>query len=81
MTSKKSGKIAFIRVSADLVSNKSALEMLRGAFPDHHIETIDVFPDLVRRREIWNVVHCLRFYGIEILMGHKQLSISLMRTP
>lgn len=75
-------KIAFFKHGDFSSINAQVLGILNENFPDSHIEVIDVFSDLVSKKDILNFFHCLKEYGTDIFLGKRSISTATyLRTP
>jgi len=76
-------KILFVRVFASAPIGISVAEMLRTAFPEYTVETINVTSLLKRRPDILlvNIWHMLRIYSRDLLAGYIKLRGAFLATP
>mgnify|MGYP000229529810 CR=1 FL=1 len=80
MSSKQ--EIAFIKHGDFSSINAKVLGILNRNFPDAHIEIIDIFSDLLSKKDVSNLYYCLKEYGIDILLGKRSVSTATyLRTP
>ena len=75
-SSAKIQKIAFIKHGNFSYINDSVLEILTANFPNFQIEVIDVFSDLISKKDLVILVNCLKEYGKDILIGKKKISLA-----
>lgn len=73
-SSAKIPKVAFIKHGKFSYTNDSVLEILTTNFPNFQIEVIDIFTDLISKKDLAVLVYCLREYGKDILTGKKNIS-------
>jgi glycosyltransferase involved in cell wall biosynthesis len=77
-------RIAYVKRGLFSYSNVRALEQLRGQFPAHEIEVIDVADDLLRWRPwvpLLAAAAVLHRYGGQILTGRQSVRSTFFRTP
>lgn len=76
-------KILFIRVFASAPIGISVAEMLRTAFPEYTVQTVDITRLLKRRPDILlvNTWYMLLAYGRDLLAGHKKVRGAFLATP
>ena len=74
-------KIAFLRPSPSIPTNKTMVRVLEENFPEFEIEVFDVLSQLVGRRDIQNIYHSFREYWLELLLNKKRFRATIDRTP
>ncbi len=74
-------KIAFIKSGGFSHINDSVFGLLSANFPSYQIETINIMPDLISKRDAFILFYCLREYGTDLLLGKKTIRDVYLRTP
>ena len=75
-------KIAFIKFGDFSYINTKVLEILQANFPQFTIDVIDVYPDLVSKKDLTAFIYCLKEFGIDILLRKKPFNTSTyLRLP
>lgn len=72
--------ICFIKLGSFSHTNESILKELYSNFPNHKIEVVDIFKDLITK---WNpllLMHCIKEFGVDILLRRRTISGSVIRT-
>ncbi len=67
-------KIAFIKHGDFSYINKRVIEILQENFPDFEIDIIDIFTELISRKDILSLVYCLKEFGVDILLQKKKIN-------
>lgn len=73
-------RIAFIKMGPFSGTNDSVYEMLSKEFKHLDIEVVDIWNDIISKKNIFNILHCLIEYKIDILCGKKRLMSFLAHT-
>ncbi|HRQ40143.1 MAG TPA: glycosyltransferase family 4 protein [Chloroflexota bacterium] len=76
-------KIAFVQKGTVPLASAHVARILQANFPQYEVEIIDIKELLAQRKEmaLVNVVHTVKEYGSEILMGKKRAKEGYFRTP
>ena len=67
-------KIAFIKHGDFSYTNTEVLKILQANFADFQIEVIDIYTDLVSKKDVKALAYCLKEYGIDILLKKKKIN-------
>lgn len=73
-------RIAFIKAGSFSNTNEKLLHIMKKEFPTYKIDIIDLWADLISRKDLINLLFCFKEYGAEILVGRKRLRDCLART-
>ena len=79
----KAKRIAFIRPKAWPLANQIVEGVLKGQFPDHTVDVLDVSA-LVRKRPdliLFNSIATALLYGKDLIKGRKKFRLAFWRTP
>ena len=74
-------KIAFFKISSFSHTNESVALLLRRSFRRFHVETIDVFQELINKFNPIYFLFALKEYGTDIVYGKKDIRECIWRTP
>jgi glycosyltransferase involved in cell wall biosynthesis len=67
-------KIAFIKHGDFSYTNTRVIEILQANFPDFALDIIDIYTDLVSKKDILSLVYCLKEFGMDILLQKKKIN-------
>jgi glycosyltransferase involved in cell wall biosynthesis len=67
-------KIAFIKHGDFSYTNIEVIKILQANFPDYPLEIIDLYKDLLSKKDIKTLAYCLKEFGIDILLQKKKIN-------
>jgi glycosyltransferase involved in cell wall biosynthesis len=73
-------KMAFIKIGKFSHVNDILPKLLVNNFPGLNIDIIDIFSDLLNKKDVLTLSHCLNSYGWDILLGRKTIYESFLKT-